>query len=108
MSPEEVAHLKRYLSQNPTAGDLLVGTGGARKFRFGAPGRGKRGRYRIITYYCDEDIPVFLMDVYAKGEKVNLSTAERAALKEELRSFADEYRAMVTASISRGIGEVLQ
>jgi hypothetical protein len=108
MSPEEVARLKRYLSEHPAVGDLIVGTGGARKLRFAPTGRGKRGGYRVITFYCDVDIPVFLMDVYAKGERANLSAAERAALKAELQSFADEYRAMVRANVSRAAGEVLQ
>ena len=83
MRPEDVARLKRYLAEHPEAGDLIVGTGEARKFRFAPTGRGKRGGYRVITFFCDVDIPVFLMDVYTKGEKVDLSGAERAALKAE-------------------------
>lgn len=93
MSGDEVVRLKVFLSENPDAGDLIVGTGGARKVRFAKPGRGKSGGYRVVTYYTDEDIPVFLMDVYAKGEKIDLSPRERVELKKELESFAGEYRA---------------
>ncbi len=99
MTPEEVARLKRVLSESPDAGDLIVGTGGARKLRFAPTGRGKSGGYRVVTYYGGDDIPVFLMDVYAKGDKTNLSAAERVELKKELELFAEEYRAGVRTRV---------
>lgn len=92
MSEDEVIQLCNLLAENPLAGDLIQGTGGARKLRFAKPGRGKSAGYRVITYYAADDIPVFLMDVYAKGEKVSLSGADKAALKQELASFAETYR----------------
>jgi len=92
MSEDEVSRLKNLLANSPMAGDPIPGTGGARKLRFAKPGRGKSGSYRVVTFYTGEDIPVFLMDVYAKGDKINLSAAERAELKEELHAFAAEYR----------------
>lgn len=95
MTDDEVMRLKNLLADNPSAGELIVGTGGARKYRFAKPGRGKSAGYRVITYYAAEDIPVFLMDVYAKGEKVNLTQAERVELKKELETFAEEYRATI-------------
>jgi DNA-binding transcriptional regulator YiaG/mRNA-degrading endonuclease RelE of RelBE toxin-antitoxin system len=99
MTAEEVARLILFLSENPDAGELIVGTGGARKLRFAPTGRGKRGGYRVVTYYCAEDIPVFLMDAYAKGDKIDLSARERAELKKELELFAREYRAMVRTQV---------
>lgn len=92
MTDDEVLRLKVFLSENPEAGDPISGTGGARKLRFAKPGGGKSGGYRVVTFYTGEDIPVFLMDVYAKGEKINLSARERVELKKELESFAEEYR----------------
>lgn len=92
MGDDEVLRLKVFLSENPDAGDLIPGTGGARKLRFARPGKGKSGGYRVVTFYTGEDIPVFLMDVYAKGEKINLSARERVELKKELESFVKEYR----------------
>ncbi len=44
-------------------------------------GRGKRGGARVIYYYHDERLPVFLLAAYAKNEKANLSMAERNAMK---------------------------
>jgi hypothetical protein len=95
MDEDEVARLKNFLAANPDAGDLIQGSGGARKLRFAKPGKGKSGGFRVITYYAADDIPVFLMDVYAKGEKISLTAKEKAALKKELDSFADEYREMI-------------
>jgi hypothetical protein len=99
MTEDEITNLKNVLSDIPDAGALIQGTGGARKFRFAKPGKGKSGSYRVITYYCADDIPVFLMDVYAKGEKVSLTAKEKAELKKELNAFADEYRAMITERV---------
>jgi hypothetical protein len=99
MEPDELVRLKNFLSEHPDAGELIVGTGGARKLRFAPTGRGKRGGYRVVTYYCAEDIPVFLMDVYSKGDKINLSASERADVKKELELFADEYRASVRLKV---------
>lgn len=80
------------LAANPQAGELIVGSGGARKIRFAAPGRGKSGGYRVITYYGGDDLPVFLLNVFKKGDRVNLSKAEVNELREELSGLAREYR----------------
>jgi hypothetical protein len=95
LSEEEVFRIKCFISDNPQAGALIPGTGGARKIRFPAPGRGKRGGYRVITYFAADDIPVFLLEVFAKGEKINLSQAERNELRGVLGGVADAYRASV-------------
>ena len=47
----------------------------------GFTGPGKRGGARVIYYYHDERLPVFLLAAYAKNEKANLSMAERNAMK---------------------------
>jgi len=76
----------------PKRGDLIVGSGGARKIRFAAPGRGKSGGYRVVTYYGGDDLPVFLLNVFKKGDRVNLSKAEINTLREELSHLARDYR----------------
>lgn len=83
------------LSENPLLGDVIPGTGGARKFRYAAPGRGKRGGYRVITFYAARDVPVFLLDIFAKGERVNLSKAECNELRATLGTLAEAYRTSV-------------
>lgn len=99
MTEDERLRLHCLLSENPDAGDLIKGTGGARKIRFAKPGAGKSGGYRVITYYTAEDVPVFLMDVYAKGEKINLSDKEKAELKKILDTVADDWRASVREKV---------
>jgi hypothetical protein len=80
------------VAANPTAGDLIVGSGGARKIRFAAPGRGKSGDYRVVTYYGGGELPVFLLNIFKKGDRVNLSKAEVRELRDELSQLAREYR----------------
>jgi hypothetical protein len=85
------------VAANPRVGDVMEGTGGARKLRFAAKGKGKSGGYRVITFFAAPDVPVFLLDIFAKGEKVNLSKAERNELKSILSSLADQWRASAKA-----------
>ncbi len=81
-----------YIAQTPDAGDEMKGTGGARKVRFAGRGKGKSGGYRVVTFYAGKDIPVFLLSIFSKGEKTNLSQAERNELKQILGSLADAYK----------------
>jgi hypothetical protein len=93
LSERERLEISNYVSANPTAGDIMKGTGGARKIRFAGRGKGKRGGFRVITYYAAEDVPVFLLDLFAKGDVVNLTKVERNELREILASLVDDYRA---------------
>lgn len=68
------------IAANPEAGDAIVGTGGCRKVRVAGQGRGKSGGYRIITFFSGPMIPAFLITVYGKGRKANLTAAERNVL----------------------------
>jgi hypothetical protein len=78
----------------------MKGTGGARKIRFAGRGKGKRGGYRVITYYAADDVPVFLLDLFAKGDVVNLTKAERNELRGVLASLADDYRTSVKRKLA--------
>jgi hypothetical protein len=97
MSEAECETVITALSENPMCGDLMPGTGGARKVRFAAPGRGKRGGYRTIHYYGGKDVPVFLLAVVKKGERADLSMAEKNELRKELAGLADDYRKAIRA-----------
>ena len=92
MDADERAAIVLYLSANPFAGDMMAGTGGARKFRFKRPGAGKSGGYRIVFYYAGEDVPLFLLNVFIKGDRANLSKAEQNALRAILSRMAETYR----------------
>ncbi len=73
-----------FVATNPEAGDVIPETGGVRKLRWGMPGRGKRGGARVIYYYHDERIPILMLDMYPKNAKVNLSKAERNAMRKRI------------------------
>ena len=84
LSEDDRDELVAFLAANPEAGDLIQDTGGARKLRWGAQGRGKRGGVRVVYYYHNEGIPLFLLSVFAKNEKASLSRAERNEMKKLL------------------------
>lgn len=77
----EVHELIDYIAANPDAGDVIPGTGGIRKLRWAASGRGTRGGARIIYYYHDDAMPVFLLALYTKGEKIDLTASEKKAMR---------------------------
>jgi hypothetical protein len=95
MTTEEMASAVKLVSERPLIGEIMAGTGGARKVRLGGRGKGKSGGYRIITYYAEEDVPVFLLDVYSKGDRASLTAAERNEIRGLLSGLADNYRASV-------------
>lgn len=77
MSDEERSLLVDYLAYNPTAGDLIPGTGGVRKLRWALEGRGKRGGARVIYFHHDAEMPFFALTAFAKNERANLSQQDR-------------------------------
>ena len=93
MSDEDIVDLTSYLAENPEAGDEITGTGGCRKVRFSIRGnnKGKSGGVRTITFYSGENLPVYLITVFGKGQKINLTMAERIALKSITGAIVDEY-----------------
>ena len=82
LDDEEREELIDFLARNPLAGDVIAGSGGVRKLRWALPGRGKSGGARVIYYYHDDRIPLFLLDAYAKNEQTNLSHAKRNAFRQ--------------------------
>lgn len=73
VTKDEVETAITQLARNPEAGDLIKGSGGCRKVRMAGKGKGKSGGYRLITYYGGPQSPLFLLTIYSKSDKVNLS-----------------------------------
>lgn len=69
-----------FIAQNPDAGKIVEGTGGARKVRWSRSGMGKRGGTRIITYFHDEAMPVFLFMLFAKNERSDIGPEDKKNL----------------------------
>ncbi|GAA0571902.1 hypothetical protein GCM10009099_07220 [Caenispirillum bisanense] len=80
LTEAEREDLKAMLAAAPECGTLIRGTGGLRKVRLALHGRGKSGGARTIYYYRNDSMPLFLLSIYAKNEKDNLSAAERGKL----------------------------
>lgn len=77
----ERSDLVVFLGMNPEAGDVVPETGGVRKMRWAAQGRGKRGGVRVIYYFHNETFPLFLLTLYAKNQRANLTKVERSEFK---------------------------
>ena len=92
-SEDERRELIDYLADNPMAGDQMPGTGGVRKLRFAALGRGKRGGARVIYFYGGDRMPIYALPAYAKSARADLNSAERrvvAAIVETIKSAGEE------------------
>jgi len=70
-----------YIACNPEAGDVIPESGGVRKVRWSRAGAGKRGGARVIYFYHDDTRPLYLLLVYAKGRKEDLSDDEKRAVR---------------------------
>jgi mRNA-degrading endonuclease RelE of RelBE toxin-antitoxin system len=79
---EEFQVLQRELRADPEKGDVIKGAGGARKVRMALGGRGKSGGARVIYYVRVSRDRIYLLDIYRKGDKSDLSPQERKALAE--------------------------
>ncbi len=92
LSEAERSGIVSWLAANPESGDVIEGTGGARKVRFAGRGKGKSGGYRVITFFSGPDIPVFLLEIFSKNEKSDLTAIERKTLKMLLAEITKTYR----------------
>lgn len=84
LTEDEYAALQWFLWMNPLAGDLIPGSGGCRKLRWGALDKGKRGGIRTIYYGPSPGGTIWLLAVYAKRRKDNLPAHVIRAIKDQL------------------------
>lgn len=80
------------LAVNPECGDVIQGTGGFRKVRVARGGMGKRGGARLIYILRGDNFPIFLITVYPKNEKENLTMKERNQLAKHADEIFARYR----------------
>ena len=69
----------------PEQGPLIPGSGGLRKLRWGAKGRGKRGGLRLIYYWAPQEQAFYMLYVYAKNEQSDLTPAQVKILRRIVR-----------------------
>ena len=88
---EEREEIVATVAFDPECGEVMAGTGGFRKVRVARASMGKRGGARVIYIWRNDKFPVFLITVFAKNEKENLSKAERNALKKRADDIFNSY-----------------
>jgi mRNA-degrading endonuclease RelE of RelBE toxin-antitoxin system len=92
LSEDEHDALILYVALHPEAGDVIPETGGLRKLRWTAKGKGKRGGSRVIYYFHDIQVPLFLMAIFAKNVQTDLSVRQRNVLIRQLRGLKSDCR----------------
>ena len=80
MTDEERAGVVDMIASDPACGDLIVGGGGVRKVRYAIGSKGKSGGVRVIYYYHSGDYPAFLLMVYPKNVRTDLSADQTYAV----------------------------
>lgn len=88
---EELGALVDHVAHHPEAGDVIPGTGGVRKLRWGRSGSGKRGGARLIYFYYHPGCPLYLLLAYAKAQAIDLTPDEKktvAALAAAIKTAA--------------------
>lgn len=81
ISDDEYAELQFALIQRPELGSLIPQSGGIRKLRWAGSGRGKRGGIRVIYYWQNLEEQIYMLLVYAKNAKENMTTAQLKILR---------------------------
>lgn len=87
LDDDSYAYFQRTLAMNPSAGDVIEGTGGIRKIRVASSGHGKRGGSRVIYYHFTTAAQIALLLIYPKNKKDDLSPAERKVLKQIIENW---------------------
>lgn len=90
LDDKDLAELQDTLLLDPESGDLIPGTGGARKIRVAAKDHGKRGGARVI--YVDVVVleEIYLLAAYAKNEQTNMTPDEKKIVRDFIRQLKEE------------------
>lgn len=81
LDEEGLFGLMEWLAVHPGVGRVIPGSGGLRKVRWAARGRGKRGGLRLIYFWWMADDKILLLDIYAKSQQEDLAAAGIEKLK---------------------------
>jgi hypothetical protein len=85
-SVDEHEQIKTFLALHPESGEIIPDTGGIRKLRWPIKNRGNNRAVRIVYYFRDLNMPLYLLALYRKGERIDL----REKCKREMRKLVNE------------------
>lgn len=77
LADDDLRELQAFLLEHSNAGPVMQGTGGVRKLRWARKGKGKSGGVRVIYFDAYDRETIWLITMFGKNEKVNLSQEER-------------------------------
>ena len=89
MDDDDLSRLQSNLILNPKAGDIIIGTGGARKIRFALSNKGKSGGLRIIYVDVIYDKQIHLLLCYSKAKKETLTSEQKQQLKTLIKAIKE-------------------
>jgi mRNA-degrading endonuclease RelE of RelBE toxin-antitoxin system len=90
LTPEARMAAEAEIVARPDAWPVIAGTGGARKARIALPGRGKRGGARVIYFVLTARGTLYLLDIYAKNAKEDLTSADKQEIRRRIEAIAAE------------------
>jgi hypothetical protein len=105
-SSEEHEQLKEFLAFNPEGGRVLANTGGVRVLQWPVKQTAKRTPARVVFYFRDLNMPLYLLALYRRGERIPLATRWRAALRnlvdELIAQHREEWRTIIISQLRGG------
>ncbi|MBI4630447.1 MAG: transcriptional regulator [Chloroflexi bacterium] len=85
LTDDEYLGLQIFLLKHPEEGNMVPGSGGVRKLRWGSSGKGKRGGVRVIYYFKKRDSEIWMLTIYGKSEIVNIPAHILRQIAEEVK-----------------------
>jgi hypothetical protein len=91
LSSEEREALTDFLAFNPLAGEVIPDTDGVRRLKWPAASQGRRSGARVIYFFRDLNMPVYLLALYRKGERMILSELEKREIRRLVNELVETY-----------------
>ena len=92
LTENEKTELVDYLAMHPNAGVLIQGSGGIRKLRWARTGIGKSGGVRVVYYFHNVEMPLYLLTLFGKNEKSHISLEEKIVLSKSVKKLVKYWR----------------
>ena len=91
LTDDEYCELQAFLIEEPDAGVVIPKSGGVRKLRWGAPGMGKRGGFRVIYFVKAAEQVIWTLTIYRKNVKDDIPAKVLKKIRDEMRASVESY-----------------